>query len=99
MATTIQVRVDDDLKTKADSLFKSLGTDTTNAVRMFLTQAVLQQAIPFDVKVPQGNNPYFPPLTAEEIYEMLAIAREHSSDEQVKDATLVGKEMREKYGL
>ena len=40
MASTIQIRVDDDLKSKSDQLFKDLGTDTTSAIRMFLTQAV-----------------------------------------------------------
>lgn len=40
MASTIQVRVDDELKRKSDSLFKDLGTDTTTAIRIFLTQAV-----------------------------------------------------------
>ena len=40
MASTIQVRVDDELKTKSDALFKDLGTDTTTAIRMFLTQAL-----------------------------------------------------------
>ncbi|HCR69627.1 MAG TPA: type II toxin-antitoxin system antitoxin, RelB/DinJ family, partial [Erysipelotrichaceae bacterium] len=35
--STIQVRVDDDLKSKADALFKELGIDTTSAIRMFLT--------------------------------------------------------------
>ena len=40
MSSTIQVRVDDDLKIKSDKLFKELGTDTTTAIRMFLTQAV-----------------------------------------------------------
>ena len=39
MSTTIQVRVDDELKRQSDSLFKALGTDTTSAIRMFLTQA------------------------------------------------------------
>ena len=39
MASTIQIRVDDELKAKADELFKDLGTDTTTAIRMFLTQA------------------------------------------------------------
>mgnify|MGYP000787835292 CR=1 FL=1 len=29
MSSTIQVRVDDDLKIKSDNLFKELGTDTT----------------------------------------------------------------------
>ena len=39
MSSTIQVRVDDDLKIKSDNLFRELGTDTTTAIRMFLTQA------------------------------------------------------------
>ena len=30
MASTIQIRVDDDLKSKSDQLFKDLGTDTTS---------------------------------------------------------------------
>ena len=34
MASTIQIRVDDDLKNKSDQLFKDLGTDTTSAIRM-----------------------------------------------------------------
>ena len=33
MASTIQIRVDDDLKNKSDQLFKDLGTDTTSAIR------------------------------------------------------------------
>ena len=33
MSSTIQIRVDDDLKTKADELFRELGTDTTSAIR------------------------------------------------------------------
>lgn len=40
MTSTIQLRVDDELKTKSDELFKELGTDTTTAIRIFLTQAI-----------------------------------------------------------
>ena len=50
MACTIQVRVDDELKTKSDNLFKELGTDTTTAIRMFLTQAVANNGFPFEIK-------------------------------------------------
>lgn len=31
MSSTIQIRVDDELKMKSDQLFKDLGTDTTTA--------------------------------------------------------------------
>ena len=56
MASTIQVRVDDELKRKSDSLFKDLGTDTTTAIRIFLTQAVAANGFPFEIK--RSNNIY-----------------------------------------
>lgn len=46
MASTIQIRVDDDLKKRSDELFKDLGTDTTTAIRIFLTQALAANGIP-----------------------------------------------------
>ena len=50
MAKTIQVRVDDQLKDSADTLFTSLGLDTSTAVRMFLVAAMEAGGIPFAVK-------------------------------------------------
>lgn len=50
MASTIQIRVDDDLKIKSDALFKDLGMDTTTAIRIFLTQAVANDGFPFEIK-------------------------------------------------
>ena len=47
MASTIQIRVDDELKLKSDNLFRDLGTDTTTAIRIFLTQAVANNGFPF----------------------------------------------------
>ena len=59
MASTIQIRVDDDLKNKSDQLFKDLGTDTTSAIRMFLTQAVAYNGFPFEIKRTIGNILWF----------------------------------------
>jgi len=47
MAKTIQVRVDDNVKDSADSLFMSLGLDTSTAIRMFLAEALKAGGIPF----------------------------------------------------
>ena len=55
MASTIQLRVDDDLKNKSDELFKALGTDTTTAIRMFLTQAIAENGFPFAIKKVDSN--------------------------------------------
>ena len=55
MASTIQVRVEDDLKAKSDELFRELGTDTTTAIRMFLTQAIAVKGFPFEIKKANGK--------------------------------------------
>ena len=97
MASTIQVRVDDDLKAKSDELFRELGTDTTTAIRMFLTQAISVKGFPFEIKKATVN-PYVT-LTEDEILEKLERSREHATNGMYKDADDVVRDMRAKYGL
>ena len=52
---TIQVRVDDRTKEAADTLFSSLGLDTSTAVRMFLSASLANDGIPFAVKHREPN--------------------------------------------
>ena len=47
MASTIQVRVEDELKSKSDALFKDLGTDTTTAIRIFFNPGSCDKWISF----------------------------------------------------
>src|SRR5574344_283870 len=56
MTATIQTRVDSKLKEQADALFSSIGLDTTSAIRLFLTQAVIQKKIPFESVAPEEFN-------------------------------------------
>ena len=95
MASTIQVRVEDELKSKSDALFKDLGTDTTTAIRMFLTQAVATNGFPFEIKRQIGSNPYAP--MAEK--ERLAKLKKSREEEMFRDAADVISDMRSKYGL
>ena len=97
MASTIQVRVDDDLKKKSDNLFKELGTDTTTAIRMFLTQAVAHNGFPFDIKR-ISENPYLP-LSEEQLLQKLELSRKHAEQGQYRNADDVISDMRAKYGL
>lgn len=97
MASTIQVRVDDDLKAKSDQLFKDLGTDTTTAIRMFLKQALAVNGFPFEIKRADAN-PY-EALTEHELLEKLEKSREHAVQGIFRDADEVSRDMRAKYGL
>jgi len=53
---TIQVRVEDGVKSAADSLFSSLGLDTSTAVRIFLSAAIETNGIPFAIKRTRPND-------------------------------------------
>ena len=46
-AINMSFRVDKELKSQADKLFKNLGMNTSVALNMFLTQSVREQSIPF----------------------------------------------------
>ena len=95
MSSTIQVRVDDELKVKADKLFKDLGTDTTSAIRIFLTQALAVDGFPFEIK---RSNPYNA-LTEKEMLKKLETSRRHAEEGMYRAADNILDDMRAKYGL
>ena len=97
MASTIQVRVDDDLKKRSDELFKDLGTDTTTAIRIFLTQALAANGFPFEIK--RANTNPFEALSEQDMLDKLEKSRNHAMQGMYKDAIEVSHDMREKYGL
>lgn len=96
MASTIQVRVDDELKMKSDTLFKDLGTDTTTAIRMFLTQAVAANGFPFEIKKQTAEVYPYAPMTEE---EMLAKLEKSKRQGKYRDADDVISDTRSRYGL
>lgn len=49
----LQVRLDSKFKKEIESLFDELGLSLTQAVRLFLKQALLQRGLPFRVAVPE----------------------------------------------
>ena len=53
MATTmVHVRVDEKIKAKAAKALDAMGISVSDAVRMLLTRVAAEQAVPFEVKVP-----------------------------------------------
>lgn len=99
MASTIQVRVDDELKIKSDRLFKDLGTDTTTAIRIFLTQAVANNGFPFEIKRNMVEQNPYKAMTEDEILERLDRSRKHCQEGRCREAENVVSDIRAKYGL
>ena len=46
----LQVRIDENEKEQASSIFKALGLDLSTAVRMFICKSIIENGLPFDVK-------------------------------------------------
>ena len=50
--TMVHARVESDLKTDTEKIFKKLGLSTTEAIAVFFSQVRLRKGLPFEVKIP-----------------------------------------------
>ena len=53
--TSINIRVDDQVKAQAQELYASLGLDISSAVNIFLRQSIAFGGIPFTIRQPRYN--------------------------------------------
>ena len=51
----INIRVNDEVKKKAESIFKSLGLNMSVATNLFLKKCINENGIPFDLKLPNNE--------------------------------------------
>lgn len=51
-ATTVQARIEPDLKKKADRVLKKVGITPSQAINAMYAQIVLRKGMPFDLKIP-----------------------------------------------
>lgn len=77
--------LDPELKKNAQNLFKNLGMDLTTAVTIFLTQAVRERRIPFEIKIDIPNETT--KLALSECEEMEGNPSKHKRYESFSDAT------------
>jgi DNA-damage-inducible protein J len=56
----VRARVDPKLKADAEEVFGILGINTTEAIRMFLSQVRLRRGLPFIVGVPESADLLLP---------------------------------------
>ncbi|KAB2639071.1 MAG: type II toxin-antitoxin system RelB/DinJ family antitoxin [Verrucomicrobia bacterium] len=52
----VRARVDSKLKSDAEAVFGTLGINTTEAIRMFLSQVRLRRGLPFIVGIPDDSD-------------------------------------------
>ena len=52
-SANLYARIEPDLKEKAESILTALGIPASNAITMFYKQIILQNGLPFEVKLPE----------------------------------------------
>ena len=71
-ASNIYVRVEPNIKEQAEAVLEKLGIPMSNAVSIFLRQVVMQNGLPFEVKIPNTKPLSLPNLSETEFnMEML----------------------------
>ena len=63
----LYVRIEPDLKDQAEHILNSLGLPPSSAITMFYKQVVLQQGLPFDVKLGYRKPTDISPMTKDEL--------------------------------
>ena len=48
--TNLTIRIDDNIKQEAETLFNRIGLNMSSAINVFFRQAIREQAIPFELK-------------------------------------------------
>lgn len=86
MTTTIQVRIDAKTKKQAQTVFEKMGLDLSSGVKLYLTQVIREQGLPFTPRTVNG----FTPEYEARILKELEWTRKHgkrykSGEEALKD--------------
>jgi len=97
--SSVYARVEPKIKEQAESILDQLGIPMSNAVSMFLRQIVLQQGIPFEMKLPVRKPVAMGSLTKEEIDAEISKGMKSIEEGRVYSADAVEAEMMRDFGV
>ena len=74
----VNIRIDQEIKKKAETIFKGLGLTPTSAITMFYIQTIRNNGIPFVLKLETPNKE-----TLEAIQEVEEMEKDHSKRNRI----------------
>ncbi len=92
MDATCQIRMDGELKTQVEELYRDLGTSFAEAVRIFAQQSVREGRMPFRPSLKTWDD-----LTAKEIDAVLAKSEQDIADGRVVSQDTLDAKMKERF--
>ena len=96
--TPVYARIDTNLKNQSEAILKRLGLSLSSFISMMLSQVVLNDGLPFDIRIPEkpiaaGT------LTKEELEKELEKGVESSESEKTYTSEEVEEIMKDKYNF
>ncbi|ANR70846.1 MULTISPECIES: type II toxin-antitoxin system RelB/DinJ family antitoxin [Selenomonas] len=98
-SANLYARVEPDVKERAEEILAALGIPASNAINMFYRQVILQQGLPFDVKIPRRHSLDVSRLSEEELNRELEKGYADIEAGRTRPAREVFAELRREYGL
>jgi len=93
--TNLNVRVNEDLKRQAESIFNELGMNLSTAMNLFLRSAVRCGGIPFDLRLPKKPRSFGEISEDDGFYDEANISWLERSLEHAKQGKVIIKTMEE----
>ena len=92
MDATLQIRIDSELKTEVEELYRSLGTSFAEAVRIFAQQSLREGGMPFRPTLKSWED-----MTAQEIDAKLAQSEADIAAGRVRTQAELDARMKERF--
>jgi len=86
--TTLNIRIEEELKNKANKTFASMGLDMSSAVKLFLHQTVKENGLPFH---PTNNPKVIRAMWDKEVAGTLKNGKSYTSTKEMFDDIIKGK--------
>ena len=97
--SNLYARIEPDVKEQAEIILSALGIPASNAINMFYKQIILQNGLPFDVKLPAKRPLFMDELSREELDAELEKGYRDILEEKTIPADQVFSALHGKYGI
>ena len=98
-SANLYVRIEPEVKEKAESILSALGIPASSAINMFYKQIILQRGLPFEVKIPYDRPVDISTLSDAEFDEELEKGYADMKAGRAKNAKEAFTDIRKDYGI
>ena len=98
-SANLYVRIEPEVKEKAESILSALGIPASNAINMFYKQIIFYCVLPFEVKIPSSRPVDMSALSEAELNEELEKGYADIKAGRTREANEVFADIRKDYNL